>query len=258
MYRRISPAEGLLEVPRAFFFLVALLGITPGEGLAVEQGAGDSFRLMPYLWAAQYVGTVGDGDDEGDTEDNEIFSDLSLTGFMLFGEWRRSRWSLFGDWTWAKVSSDAKLSFRRNTLEGEVEIKGHIVQGAVGYEVFRNTRSHTDLFGGIRYLHINAAMEIKSGVFEGTLVDGSDDWADAILGIRGAARLGDHWQLNYYADAGAGGSDFTWQAIASLGYGFGWGSLKAGWRHLDVDYDSGSLKLNAYLTGPFIGAEFAF
>jgi hypothetical protein len=243
---------------RAFFCLVALLGFAPATGLAAEQGSDESFNLMPYLWAAQYVGTVGDGSDEGDTEDNEIFSDLSLTGLMLFGEWRRSRWSIFGDWTWAKVSSDAKLALRSNTLEGEVEIRGHIVQGAAGYEVFRNTRSHTDLFGGLRYLHINAAMEVKSGILEGTTVDGSDDWADAILGVRGAARLGDHWQLGYYADAGAGGSDFTWQAVASLGYGFVWGSLKGGWRHLYVDYDSGSLKFDACLTGPFIGAEFTF
>jgi hypothetical protein len=64
--------------------------------------------------------------------------------------------------------------------------------------------------------------------------------------------------MAYYGDAGAGGSDFTWQAMASLGYGFGWGYLNAGWRHLDVDYDSGSLKLDAYLTGPFLAAEFDF
>jgi len=245
-------------MPRAFFSLLAALGFMPGISSAIEHGSGDSMKLIPYLWAAQYVGTGGDGDVEGDTEDNEIFSDLSLAGFMLFGEWRRARWSVFGDWTWAKVSSDAELSFLRNSLEGEVEIKGHIVQGAAGYEVFRNHRSHTDLFGGIRYLHINAGLEFKSGIFDGTSLDGSDDWADAILGIRGAARVGNKWQLSYYGDAGAGGSDFTWQAMASLGYAFGWGSVKAGWRHLDVDYDSGSLKIDAYLTGPFLGAEFNF
>jgi len=245
-------------MPRTFLHLLVLLGITPALGLAVEQGSGDSFKVVPYLWAAHYVGTSGDGDVEGDTQDNGIFSDLSVAGFMLFGEWRRSRWSVFGDWTWAKVSSDAKLSFLRNTLEGKVEIKGHIAQGAAGYEVYRNDRLHTDLFGGIRYYHINADWEFKSGPLDGTSFDGSGDWADAIFGIRGTARFGDDWHLSYYGDAGAGGSDFTWQAVASVGYAFDWGSLKAGWRHLYVNYDSGSLKVDAYLTGPFIGAEFDF
>jgi hypothetical protein len=243
---------------RTFLSLFAFLGLAPGKGLALEQGYSDGFNLVPYLWAAQYVGTDGDGDVEGDTEGNEIFSDLSLSGFMLFGEWRRSRWNVFGDWTWAKASSDARLSFGRDKLEGVVDIKGHIVQGAAGYEVFRNDRSHTDLFAGMRYLHMNAGVKFKSGLFDGASLDGSDDWADAILGIRGTARFGENWHMTYYADAGAGGSDFTWQAMASVGYGFSWGYLNAGWRHLYVDYDSGSLKLDAYLTGPFIGAEFNF
>jgi hypothetical protein len=235
-----------------------VLSLISASGMAAEGNAGDSYRVVPYLWAAQYVGTGGDGDVEGDTEDNEIFSDLSIAGFMLFGEWRRSRWTVFGDWTWAKVSSDAELSFGRRKLGGEVEVKGHIVQGAAGYEIFRNNRLHTDLFGGIRYLHLNAGVDFTSGAFDGKSLDGSDSWADGIIGFRGSARFGDKWHMTYYGDAGAGGSDFTWQAMASVGYGFGWGYLKAGWRHLDVDYDSGSLKLDAYLTGPFIGAEFQF
>jgi hypothetical protein len=53
-------------------------------------------------------------------------------------------------------------------------------------------------------------VEFKSGLLDGTSLDGSDDWADAILGIKGTARFGDNWHMADYVDAGAGGSDFTW------------------------------------------------
>ena len=61
-------------IPRTFLHLLVLLGITPAIGLAVEQGSGDSFKLVPCLWAAHYVGTSGHGDS------GSLKGDVYLTG----------------------------------------------------------------------------------------------------------------------------------------------------------------------------------
>lgn len=248
-------------VNRLVILLLALLCATPviAKGSGSDDDA-NSFSVMPYLWAAQFNGKGGDGDSEGDSTGNEIFSDLSLGGFMLFSEYRhRSRWKVFGDWTYAKVTSDANVSIGRFLKTGgEVELKGHIVQGAVGYEVFKNATSFADVFAGVRYLNINTKVDAKTGFLAGFKVDGSAQWADGIIGVKGSKELSEKWHMSLYGDVGGGGSDFTWQALGLLAYGFGWGHLNAGWRHLYVDYDSGGLKLDAYLTGPFIGAQFDF
>jgi hypothetical protein len=61
-----------------------------------------------------------------------------------------------------------------------------------------------------------------------------------------------------YGDLGTGGSDLSWQVMASVGYRCSWGSIVSGWRHLDVDYDSSALKLDLAMTGPFLGVTFRF
>ena len=47
--------------------------------------------------------------------------------------------------------------------------------------------------------------------------------------------LGGDWFIAYYGDIGgfSVSSDLTWQAYAAVGYGFHWGSLQIGYRHLD-------------------------
>ena len=38
---------------------------------------------------------------------------------------------------------------------------------------------------------------------------------------------------------GAGDSDYTWQAMAGIGYSFGWGDILGSWRYLDYHMKSG-------------------
>ena len=57
---------------------------------------------------------------------------------------------------------------------------------------------------------------------------------------------------------GGGESKLTWQAIAGVGYQFGWGSLVANWRYLDYDFKSGSKVENLDFNGIALGASFKF
>ena len=81
---------------------------------------------------------------------------------------------------------------------------------------------------------------------------------DAIVGVKGRFAFGDgsKWFVPYYADIGAGDSDFTWQAMGGLGYSFGWGDVVAAWRYIDYDMKSGNKIESMTFNGPAIAAVF--
>jgi hypothetical protein len=73
-----------------------------------------------------------------------------------------------------------------------------------------------------------------------------------------SARLAGKWLAHLRANAGTGGSSLSWQGCAVGGYGFSWGDLVAGWRHLHVDKGEGNSRLRLTLSGPLVGAHFTF
>ena len=80
---------------------------------------------------------------------------------------------------------------------------------------------------------------------------------DAIAGFKGQVRFGEtNWFMPYYADIGTGSDNWTWQAIVGVGYRFGWGELSLVVRSLSYYFDDDKLDLR--LTGPALGATFAF
>jgi hypothetical protein len=242
-------------------YLLAGLLVAAGAARSDDADPESHFRVMPYLWAAQFDGTVGAATGGGGSPiDVDLgFDELQLAGLMVFGEWRKGSWSLFGDWSYARVSSDAELGRGLLFSAAEATVRGHIVEAAVGYTLYERNGLLVDLFTGLRYINLDVKLDLEAGVLLPAAQANSDDaWVDGIIGFRGALPLGDRWQLEWYSDVGAGGSDFTWQIAGSLAYQFSWGRLVGGWRHLDDDYQQSDIRLDAALTGPFVGAEFRF
>lgn len=59
-------------------------------------------------------------------------------------------------------------------------------------------------------------------------------------------------------DIGAG-SQFTIQLLGTLDYrATDWLTLRAGYRHLHIDYQGDVLRLNIAMSGPILGATFQF
>ncbi len=54
--------------------------------------------------------------------------------------------------------------------------------------------------------------------------------------------------MPYYADIGAGTSNWIWQAFLGLGYRFDWGAVTLAWRALGYDFSLNDAKLT--LAGP--------
>jgi hypothetical protein len=81
---------------------------------------------------------------------------------------------------------------------------------------------------------------------------------DAIAGLKGRVALGEgrHWFVPYYFDVGTGESSLTWQAMAGVGYSFGWGDVTLAWRHIDYDMKSGKSIESVSFDGPGVAAAF--
>lgn len=240
-------------------FVAAVLAALSG-GAAAQSATASEFTLTPYLWNAGFDGTIGTRSGGGrlDGEFSGLLDAMKVSGIMLYADWRRDRWTIFGDWTHVKVTSSVPSPFGLLYAGLDSEIKGNIVQGAVGYRVLGDRTSGVDVFGGLRYFDLRARLDLLPQVLAARGVSGSESWTDAIVGARWRGRLSGNWVAALYGDVGAGGSDWTWQAVANIGYEFPWGSFLGGWRHLVADHDKDSLRIDAALSGPFLGASFRF
>lgn len=147
---------------------------------------------------------------------------MGLAGAMVNVNWRRERWSAFGDWTYANVRSDSPSRVPALYESIESQVKGHVVQAYVGYDLRPRADSHVDVFGGARYYNLDISIDFSSAVLPGAALRASEDWVDAIGGIR--------WTQEF----------------------------AGGWRYLHIDYGNGTSQLDAALTGPFVGAAWAF
>ena len=133
------------------------------------------------------------------------------------------------------------------------------------YAAVEKPNYEMQLLGGVRYLKINTTVDWRLTGNVGSLpqfaVNGAatlkDDVWDAIIGAKGVVKLGEgNWFAPYYLDVGTGQSDFTWQALAGVGYRFSWGELIGAYRYLDYKFgqDTGMKALS--FGGPAISLGF--
>jgi hypothetical protein len=86
----------------------------------------------------------------------------------------------------------------------------------------------------------------------------STNLLDGIIGVKGQVQLGGDWFAPYYLDIGTGDTEFTWQALAGVGYRWDWGDLILAYRHLSYDMGSDKLLQNTDFSGPALGVVFRF
>jgi hypothetical protein len=148
----------------------------------------------------------------------------------------------------------------------KLDIKSWVWTLAGQYNLKADAEGNTDLLFGARLLDMTntlnwtlatdvPALPGRSGSGEASL----SNW-DAIVGIKGKARLGEErrWFVPYYLDVGTGESKLTWQIQAGVGYQFDWGSVIATWRYLDYDFKDSSKVQSLSMNGPTIGVAFKF
>ncbi len=249
---------------------------------AADPGNDDDWQYNAsiYLWGAGAKGRTASGSDasgnriDGSDIDFDVGFDALLKNlnmaFMGDFEVRKARWSLLADLIYLNVEADKSGSVPVPVLPGsnatvkvdaDVKMKAWLLNLIGGYNVWQTEKGTLDLLAGARYFDLRLDLDI--GAKLGGLAPSADlspslISLDAVIGVKGHLDLNKQWYAPYYLDIGTGQSDFTWQALAGVGYRFGWGNVSLTYRHIDWDYGSDRTIDNFKLSGPLLAATFQF
>jgi hypothetical protein len=237
------------------------------------------FGASLYGWFPDIEGRTrfADATGRGDFEVgiDKIVNNLEFT-FQGNFDARRGQYGLFADVVYMSVGK-ARTDTRDATVGGvqipvgatastEFDMKSWIWTFAGYYRAIESSDVTLDVVGGLRYIDVTQTLDwnvsgnvgsIPIAARSGRGSVGIAYW-DAIVGLRGRFALTqDHaWFMPWYLDIGTGNSDFTWQAMAGVGYRFRWGEAIAAYRYLAYDMPSDSRLADVNLSGPLIGATF--
>jgi hypothetical protein len=271
--------------------LIALAGMVGAAHAQTGAASAETwtYSVTPYLWLPGFDGTLkyalppGTGSPKVSVNEKALFEALDF-GLMVSGEMRRGKLSLFGDYMYLKLSTSKSairaLDFNPgaspiNPFDTTVNrgtdstLKGNVLTLGAGYSLAQTADSPLDVIGGLRYFgitsetswNLSAAVAGPSAgqtfAAAGNVSRSADLW-DAIVGVRGRAKLADRWFLPYYLDVGAGSSSLTWQALAGISYAYRWGELTLAYRHLFYDQKDDKLMQDFKFSGPMFGATFRF
>lgn len=262
---------------------LCLAGVLPVVAQAQAQGASDAWQWEAtiYGWFPAIGGTTSfppsGGGPSIDVSTRQVLDALKFT-FMGNVGVKKGQWGAWTDLVYADFGADK--SGTRDFNVGHVglpagvdanlslDIKSWIWTLAGTYTLAAKPEGTADLLFGARLLDMDQTLtwsfngDISGRPFPprtGSATVGASDW-DAIIGLKGRVNLSDDrkWFIPYYVDVGGGDSKLTWQAIAGVGYQFGWGSVLATWRYLDYDFKSSSKVSSMNFNGAAIGVSFAW
>lgn len=229
---------------------------------------GWALQITPYLWAAGLKGDVSPFRRGPTISVEKSFSDvmehLNVGGFIdVWGRYDRFVFSadmMYVNTTDSRVigalpvvGATPGLSADVDTVEFSATLKG-------GYRVYDDRDFSFDLLAGVRIWHISNDVTINYGAFSRSYGE-EFGWVDPVVGFRAFYRFTPQFSVQAQADFGGfgAGSDHTWQALATANYAFTDSlSVSAGYKILDVDYESDGHVFDATLKGPVIGLTYRF
>ena len=242
--------------------LVLAAGMLSGSAAAYAAESSESaweFELTPmFLWGMSINGTSEVGPVELPL--NIDFTDGVLENldavFTLHFEAKKKDLTLFTEIQYADLTPSAQIPGGPSI---GVDFENTLFELGAAYRVATTGSTDWELLGGARYTRQQLNATVKNG--GPTLADVDESWWDGFVGGRVITRLSPKWTLMGRADIGAGGSDLVWNIAAFADYRFNdWGSVFAGWKWLDYDYESGSgldrYGYDALQQGPLAGLSF--
>ena len=214
------------------------------------------FSVTPYAWLPGVHGRVGAGGTETEVDNSfgEVIENVDLALMGVF-EARHRRWVGYFDFMYASLTADQE-SETETTRAGMDQV---IVQPEVGYTLVERPWGSVDGLVGARFWNFSLDISVIEGSEETEAGSGDANWVDGTVGARIRYSSTGHWHLLFKGDAGAGGSNFTWQVVGGAGYDIGSCCVaRLAYRHLDVDYESEDILADVNFTGPALGLEIKF
>ena len=189
----------------------------------------------------------------------DLLEDLDFTAMFALRAYREN-WSLNTDVIYFDISDKIRAPLDETLELKKLGLEAWIVTPTVGYQIVSTDSYRMEVYGGGRFLWIEANLDLESLPSPGVstkVSESSSNW-DAIIGVRGRYEFADRWAVNYAADIGAGESDSVLQANLGLGYRFERVETVFGWRYLDYDIGSDTSPEELTVNGPYAGLVFRF
>jgi len=222
-------------------------------------------RITPFFWASGIKGDVRTRARlptvSVDVPFRDILENLDFAA-MVAGEYRSGRWGILADLAYVAVSVEAERDFiARAPGFSSARVKSRTLNAtATGfYRFYENGGFTADFLAGARVWSASTDVDLLLGGVVAASGGTDRTWIDPVAGLRLRANLGYGFGLSAYGDIGAGSSRLTWQLRGTIDYSFNdhW-SVSVGYRHLAVDYRSGSYVFDTALSGPIMGVSYKF
>jgi hypothetical protein len=232
-----------------------------GTSSAAVAHDGWHFAVTPYLWFAGAHGTVGvlGHTTSVHASAGDLLSHLDI-GLMGAADARYKRFVMFGDMMWLRISDDkAQPIGELGTVSADVRVGQFVWTSNFGYRVLDKQKIKTDASIGVRYWHLGQKLNL-AGPSRSDTFNGSQDWADIVIGGRVQVPIAEKWNINLIGDVGG------WNATAKLDYQFApllayqlkpkW-TLLAGYRYLFIDYRGDNSSINNLVSsGALMGVTY--
>jgi len=232
-----------------------------GYDAALARSGGWENMVKIYGWYAGIDGTARFPDASGGNIEVEASDVIDNLEFAMMAQYEGGidRWRMIVDVVYLDVGSSGDVDTRAGLANVDLGIISWLVNAGVGYDFVQSDKAVAGLVGGVRYLSLDIDVDatLQSGL-RLTNPSRSESITDGFVGFKGQVMFNDHWFLPYYADIGTGGSDYSYQLFAGIGYKFGWGNIELGYRHIYFELDDGKVMDSLQVSGPLLGVGFRF
>jgi len=227
------------------------------------RAAEPQFAITSYLWMAGVTGTLGTtipgtATQRMEADFGDVLSHLNGIPVMLAGEFRQGRFGVLADAMAISVETDADTPGNA-FAGGRARLRQVIGSVLFAWRVADAGSGVLDLGAGLRAFGVSTRLTLEPGALPGQRFDRDDNWVNPILGLRYRHQIAEGWSATLYGDIGGASGDLTWQAMATLDYRLSDRmTLRAGYRWLSFDRESGLLRQDMGLGGPILGATLRF
>lgn len=188
-----------------------------------EESSAWEQQLVIYGWLPTFDGTLKyqiPGED-GDRESDFSAIDNLDAVFMASYEARKDKWSFLTDVIYLGMSGGETVGSGIAETTFDEEFTAWLLSFYGGYNTIDTGSARLDVIAGMRYFSLDMDATIDLPLLNPISLAPSVEVYDAVIGIKGSVDINENWYVPYLFDIGAGDSDLTWQAQASIGYRFG-------------------------------------
>jgi len=250
---------GTASARRTCLCCILLLLVFGGLSPAAAQYPQDQafgWSVTPYIWATDTkLDLAYRGEDIGGAEISfDDLLDVLDTAFMIHVEGGKGHWSMFGDLTYLETSDTEQ----RRLFTVDTDSEQVFLDAGVGYWP-SGAGSNLSLIGGLRYTSFDDRYTFRVDDEELGRLRTSNDYYDALLGVRYRWDMSERWALLTHADFSFGDSGGTYLLRANFAVTVGarrQNRILFGYQYMVAEFEDGDVSLDYRYQGPMAGFNF--